>query len=171
MAVQTAFEYPTADNLPRVDVDKVLTEKEASSLREDVPTFILACNQMLLIISAEGGEVKRFRGDSQHDIAKTVSFGFGVTTGKYLESTGVSQDKAVAEAQKCSGRCLDYLELATQQLPDDAPKQDIFFQYCKIFADNVLGGSKDIDKNFVAFDFAKQLFRNVESGFTNLKIS
>lgn len=171
VAIQTAFEYPTAENLQRVDTGQVLSEKEVSDVRKGVPSLILAINQMLLMIEAENGKVKRFKGDSQHDIAETVSYGFGVTSGKYLESTGLSHDKAADEAEKVGNQCLQYLQKATQNLPDNAPVQDIFFQYCKLFADNILAGSQDTDKHFIVFDFAKQLYRNIESGFNNLKIS
>jgi hypothetical protein len=167
-AVQTAFEYPAAENLQKVDTSQVLSARETTHLIKEVPAFIIAVNQMLVMIAADQGKVKRFKGDSQHDIGQGIGYGFAVTTGMYLESTGLSHDKAANEAERIGDKSLKYLQTASGNVADDAPVQDIFFEYCKLFA---LGFSQDKDKNFVVFDFAKQLYRNIESAFNGLKVS
>jgi|SRR3989344_770922 len=170
--VRTAFEYPSDKNIKKVDADNLLSNKEVSRLKECIPSFIIAVNSMLIMLAAEQGVIKRFKGDSNYEVSKTVGYALAVTTGGYLEYKGSSKQHAADISEAICSKAFEYLEIAENKLGDNSKIDDIFFEFCTHFRSQVLEKmtTDEHDKAFVVFDFAKQLYRNIRTGFGSLKI-
>lgn len=170
--VWTAFEYPSDKNIKAVDIDNLLSNNEVNHLKECIPSFILAVNFMLVVLSAEQGAIKRFKGDTSYEVSKTMGFALVFTVGSYLENEGLSKEQAANNAEAICDVAIEYLQDIEENNSEYPKTEDIFIGFCEFFRNRVVGkvGKDNHEKAFIVFDFAKQLYCNISEGFESLKI-
>jgi hypothetical protein len=171
LIVMTAFEYPFEENIQRVQANNpVLDKEQIDKAKEQLPYFIIAINFALLKFAAEQGKIARFKNDDPYEVDKSLGYAFAIEIGRYLQNQGADKTKASSESERIGLEALSYIDAASSRLSDNPLIKDVFFEICSEYDTRVMGkfNKDNIEKSAIIFDFAKQLYRNIDE--SNKKI-
>lgn len=149
-------------DISRVDAEGSLSEQEKSVLTENLHGFLMAVVFNLLLEKAMQRKIKVSAEEIGHKFGMSIVFAY--------HSLGFTADEAEVKAKEMLETVFEYGAAVEKVDLSAAKEKNPFFHMCRHYVHKFMpnftaSDPEQVDKHFLAFDIANQVYQNTKQAF------